>query len=240
MAIGSGMQPGSLIWAKGLLGRDGDVVLWAALVEQQVVRPPEYIVSASRLASMLGRLSGEEAWTADAKGHLVWTLPDGVACVGVAPDGYAATAKTLLSKAQRSVMMVSPYLEARGVGLLTKELLDALHRGVNATVLTHGASDAASLASAALEEIRRAAAGLTGSLTVYSAAAETVLLHPKLLVVDSRLALLGSANITGRGLSMNFEAGVSLGHAAAAEIERVVGDVIGSDLVVMSFSTRPE
>jgi phosphatidylserine/phosphatidylglycerophosphate/cardiolipin synthase-like enzyme len=45
---------------------------------------------------------------------------------------------------------------------------------------------------------------IPGTLTVFSAALDGAVLHPKLVVADLKMALLGSANITGRGLSMNL------------------------------------
>lgn len=238
MALGSSVRPESLIWAKGLVGEDGDNLLWAALVERGVVTGPEYVANGPELASLLSYLCSETNTSSEAHGQLVWTLPEGVACAGVSSNGYVACARALISSARRTVMLVSPYLEAKGVGLLTTELFEALQRRVEATVLTHRAGEAGSLSSAALEELRRGAERLPGNLTVYSSAFDTVLLHPKLIVADSKDALLGSANITGRALSINFEAGVRLGQRSAEEIERVVKRIIESGLAIRTFSTR--
>ena len=57
---------------------------------------------------------------------------------------------------------------------------------------------------------------MSGHLEVFSATSATgrdrerhPLLHAKLLIVDRRKLLLGSANLTSYGLSFNFEAGTS-------------------------------
>jgi phosphatidylserine/phosphatidylglycerophosphate/cardiolipin synthase-like enzyme len=134
---------------------------------------------------------------------------------------------------------VSPYLEPRGVGLLLDSLLDALRRAVCVTLLTHGAEVLNSLSSTSLKSLRRESDGLSGSLLVLTATESlTVLLHSKLIVADSTRALLGSANVTGKGLGQNLEAGVLLGPKAAGEIERVVAHVIASGIAVEVFRSR--
>jgi cardiolipin synthase C len=56
---------------------------------------------------------------------------------------------------------------------------------------------------------------------------EGALLHAKLLVVDGRRALVGSANLTHRALTANLEAGVLIEDAAvAAQLDRHVGQLM--------------
>ena len=103
-------------------------------------------------------------------------------------------------------------------------------------MLTHDAQDLASLAATALEPLRRESRTSAGTFLVYSAAPTVgVLLHLKVVVADGAEAVVGSANVTGKGFGKNLEAGALLGRDAAAEIERVVRAVIQQGLALPVF-----
>ena len=83
-----------------------------------------------------------------------------------------------------------------------------------------------------------------GRLEVFSAPSATgqdrehhPLLHAKLVVVDRRRLLVGSANLTSYGLSSNFEAGALLGHGYAQEADEAVQGLVEAGLVRMVFRT---
>ncbi|WP_157692227.1 phospholipase D-like domain-containing protein [Burkholderia pseudomallei] len=65
-----------------------------------------------------------------------------------------------------------------------------------------------------------------------------MLLHLKIIVADDRKAIVGSANVTGKGFGSNLEAGVVLGQEAAIQIERVVQSTVTGALVQQIFSTK--
>jgi len=58
-------------------------------------------------------------------------------------------------------------------------------------------------------------------------------LHAKVLVVDGRPALVGSAKLTHRALTANLEAGVLVeDHALAADLEDHVRDLMSAGTLV--------
>lgn len=224
----------ALIWARGLLGDDGDEVLWSALQAEAVLAPPDKRVNAGGLAAMLGQLSNHAPGNEQLP-RLVWTLPRELGLPAL-EDSYSEAAISLVEKAISSVVLVSPFMEAKGVGRLLDALLQALKRGVRVSVFTHGANDLSSYASAAIDELRREAKGLNGHLEVFSARERlSVLLHSKLVISDSTRAIVGSANLTGKGLAENFEAGVMLGSEHAPQIAKVVAALQRSALVAEAF-----
>lgn len=224
------VNPKGLVWARGLLGERGDEVLWSALVDEGVVVQPEYQVNAARLVAMLSSLVNPSACDAELP-KLVWTLPPELGLAEL-QESYSTTAISLVDSSKVSLTLVSPFMEAKGVGRLLASLLAALKRGVHVTVITHGANDLSSYASRALEELRREARELHGALVVLSARDDLpVLLHSKLIVSDEALAIVGSANVTGRGLGENFEAGVVLGPTQTVAILRIIDALRCSGLV---------
>ncbi len=64
-------------------------------------------------------------------------------------------------------MLVSPYVEARGIGLLFDRLAGALSRGGATMLVTHDISDIASINSQAVEELRKEAERVGGHLEVF-------------------------------------------------------------------------
>jgi phosphatidylserine/phosphatidylglycerophosphate/cardiolipin synthase-like enzyme len=238
MMVGERMELGSLLWARPLLGANGDALLWRALLEQDCVREPGFELRPHPLSSFLCRLWKHEP-DAEPVARLVWTLPLHLAVDGVVPDSYVQTAIGMVASAQASITLVSPYLEPRGMGQLHDGLLGALYRGAAVHMLTHDVEDMSSLASASLESLRRDSVGLPGLFTVFTASTmPQALLHLKIVVADESRAIVGSANLTGKGFGTNLEAGVVLGPNAAAEIGRVLRAVISSGLVTRAFANR--
>jgi phosphatidylserine/phosphatidylglycerophosphate/cardiolipin synthase-like enzyme len=232
----------SLVWARGLLGPDGEQVVGAALLEHGASLDGE-VLDALPVCSLLAFLAAVaiSAVGAVPRGRrVVWTLPADIErALGSESSTYLPVAIELINSAKSRLLLVSPYLERKGVGLLTMALLSALHRGVETIVLTHGVSQLNSQAAAAVEELRREALGRPGSLTIYSSREDAVLLHPKIIVVDGMAAVVGSANLTGAGMTRNFEAGVVLGPLEAQEIERIVLGAIARGVAELSFSIVP-
>lgn len=238
MLAGGQVDASAMLWAKGPLGPDGDLLLWTALVENGCIDQPAGTLNAGALCSFLRRLwNPVEARPTRSDGDLVWTLPSGLEVGGVQADSYVQEAVLAISQSSTTVLLVSPYLEPRGVGRLVDALLEALARSVSVTVITHEADDLSSLASLALKQLRRESVGLSGRLAVFTAAAmPRVLLHSKILACDGKHALVGSANVTGKGFGHNLEAGVVLGEEQAREIERVLQTVIAKGLVKLAFA----
>jgi phosphatidylserine/phosphatidylglycerophosphate/cardiolipin synthase-like enzyme len=238
MMVGEPVEVAALLWARGILGPNGDSLLWSSLCAEGIVRAPEFRVNSDRLARFLCWLwaYGPEA---DREGRLVWTLPAQLAVLGVEADSYVRAAQELVNSAGQTLTIVSPYLEPKGMGLLHEGLVNALHRGVAVTILTHDVEDLSSLASASLKALRSDCVGLPGSVTVLTATStQQVLLHLKAVVADENRAIIGSANVTRKGFGSNLEVGVVLGRAAATEIESVVRAAISGGVVTCSFSSK--
>jgi phosphatidylserine/phosphatidylglycerophosphate/cardiolipin synthase-like enzyme len=236
MMVGNPVDPKQLFWARSLVGADGDQLLWSALVECQAVSEADPTLKPAAVADLLCSLWGVgEARHEVAR--LIWTLPSQLKLVQI-EDSYFRAARDLIDGATQRVMLISPYLEPKGIGRLLEPLIRALHRGVGVALITHGAELQSSLASLSIEELRRASSGLAGSFAVYSAVeSEDVLLHVKLIIADSDRMIVGSANLTGKGLALNFEAGVLLGRSAATEAAAVVRALVASSLLVEVFRT---
>jgi len=63
-------------------------------------------------------------------------------------------------------------------------------------------------------------------------------LHAKLLIVDGRRALVGSANLTHRALTANLEAGILIeDHNLAAELEAHIQSLIGASTLIDADQT---
>jgi phosphatidylserine/phosphatidylglycerophosphate/cardiolipin synthase-like enzyme len=207
--------------------------------------PP--VLLASPLAALLADLAGAGARPSESEPEgprLVWTLPAAHPLKARLGGGYLNITAALLEEACEGVVLVSPYVEVRGVGLLFDRLAGALSRGIATTLITHDLSDIASTNSRAVEELRKEAERVSGRLQVFSATSTTgrdreryPLLHAKLLIVDRRKLLLGSANLTSYGLSSNFEAGTLLGQRDAQEADEMVQCLIEAGLVQRVFRT---
>lgn len=223
-----------LLWACSLLGTEGERILWEALLESGCLSPDSRIL-ARPLAAFLCAI-----WEAPAEAEvtLLWTLPEGLSVPGVDATGYADGVRELIRGAQERLTLLAPYLEAEGIGQLQEELLAALARGVPVVLVTQDANALGSWASESLEELRREARGLPGTLRAYTAPVTApVLLHSKLVVSDGKTAAVGSANLTGSALLRNLETGVLVGARQAIEIERVVQKAIELGHVRLVFAT---
>lgn len=234
MMVGNPVDPKQLFWARSLVGTNGDRLLWSALVECRALSEADPILRPAAVADLLCSLWGTERAQREVA-RLIWTLPAQLN-LPESEDSYFRAARELVDGATRSLTLISPYLEPKGIGRLLEPLTGALHRGVDVALITHGAELRSSLASVSIEELRRASTGLAGTLAVYSAVdSENVMLHSKLTIADDDRIIVGSANLTGNGFATNFEAGVLLGRSAAVDATVVIRALLASPLVVEVF-----
>lgn len=227
-------SPGTLFWAKALAGANGDEILWQALLERGCLNEQGTLLPRP-LAELLCSLWGEPQGDAT----LLWTLPEGLEVSGVDPAGYISGMLALIREARERLLLVAPFMEAKGVGRLQEEVLCTLARGVAVTFVTQDAASVGSWASDSLELLRREARGLAGVLRVYTASADLgVLLHSKLVVADGAAASVGSANLTGKALAKNLETGVAVAGAKVTELELVIRRLIEMGYVTLAFDTK--
>ena len=255
--VGHPLTAQDLSWSRTLTGDERTPwLLWEALCTTGVVSGEPPTLRAEPLSRLIFRLAhGDlsvpsvsafdyDAGSGAADPTIVWTLPEAVRDKNF-PNTYLESAIRLIRSAQSRILMISPYIEARGVGFLFAELVNSLSRGVRILLITHAAGDLASVNSRALEELRREATRVGGDLTVFSAGsnegsadrARHPLLHAKLICVDEAKLLLGSANITSYGLTTNLEAGAILDTRAARRASDVVYRLLESRLVHKVFGT---
>lgn len=236
MMTGESVSQPELVWARGALGLGAEVLLWNALCEAGCIAADGQL-RVRELSRFLCYLSDEEREKPTT--GLVWTFPPHLLTVpGVTGDGYARALQEVVASSIRTLTIASPYLEAKGVGIVEQAALEALQRGVAVVLLTHEADDLGSMASAALHSLQSEARNVPGKLSVYTTSSQGILLHLKVVVADGRRGLVGSANITGKGLGNNLEAGALVGPDEAAEICQVVDRVIAAGLAKHVFSTK--
>jgi phosphatidylserine/phosphatidylglycerophosphate/cardiolipin synthase-like enzyme len=126
----------------------------------------------------------------------------------------------LIAQAERHVIISAPFMQSGyglSSGVLADALRSALQRGVDIDVLSTEQSlktiDQAHLAQNARGWLRyfHAAAHLVDDQQLGS--------HAKFCLADGELAYVGSANLTGRGLSGQVEMGVLIRGPVARQIE---------------------
>jgi len=156
--------------------------------------------------------------------ELVITAPEPFA----GPLAYRTRCRTtigvltqLIAEAERHVIIAAPFMQS-GYGLSSGTLADALrsalHRGADVDVLSTAQSlktiHQTNLAQDSIGRLRffQPAAHLADDQQLGS--------HAKFCVADSQLAYVGSANLTGRGLSGQMEMGVLIRGSVARQIEQ--------------------
>jgi phosphatidylserine/phosphatidylglycerophosphate/cardiolipin synthase-like enzyme len=127
----------------------------------------------------------------------------------------------LIAEAERHVIIAAPFMQS-GYGLSSGTLADALRsalqRGVNVDILSTGQSlqtiDQGHLMRNSKGRLRffRAAAHIEDCQHLGS--------HAKFCVADSERAYVGSANLTGPGLTSQIEMGVFIRGSIARQIEQ--------------------
>jgi phosphatidylserine/phosphatidylglycerophosphate/cardiolipin synthase-like enzyme len=231
---GARLSPRDLDWAVPLLGEGGDLLIWEALREAGVL-DSEGRIRPDALAAWLGDLAGERP--GEITPRLVWTLPEAHPSFPEHGNTYLQAVLETVDGAREELVMTSPFIHERGIHEIFGALIRALKRGVRLTVLTHAADDLSSPQSVALEAIRREAERIQRRLIVYSVStADRGLLHAKLVIADGERMILGSANLTGPGLTSNLEAGVVLGSREALTALRMIRELIAAGLAVVVFS----
>lgn len=173
------------------------------------------------------------------KKKMLWTLPKSHPLASDYGQSYYNKISEMIALASDEVFIVSPFMHDSGFRKILQCISEALYRAVNVIIVTHAAQNLGSSQSRAIEKIRHEAELTKGSLSVFTAnVPKGVTLHSKLIIVDRRQVILGSANLTGPGLEENFETGTLLGVQEAQEALEVLESLIRSDLVRKVFSTK--
>ena len=153
---------------------------------------------------------------------LVASLPPG----GILPAGLryttAETLTHLVTGARLSLRLAAPFIDRSGLSFLGDALAAATQRGVRLEVLLPTRS---THADDALDELRETirTSGSIGRFLVSRLRFDAPWAHLKVLTADTSSAYIGSANVTGAGLTgHNLELGVLVRGPAVAVVERVL------------------
>jgi len=234
--LGTALRLQDLDWAVALLGEGGDRLLWEELRAAEVL-DRENRLRPRPLARWLDSLVKEEEGE-ERMPQLVWTLPETHPAASELGSTYLKAILETVEAARRELVMTSPFLQEKGIMEILRAVVRALKRGVRLIVLTHAADNLASNQSVALEAIRQEAERIRGQLIVYSAPVmEGGLLHAKLVIADEERMVLGSANLTGPGLTSNLEAGVVLGCKEARLAMQIMRGLVETNIATKVFST---
>jgi len=227
--VGSEIDFGDLSWALPILGAGGDKILFDDLKIAGAINKHGVLLATETARWLLRKI--ESSNEDNESTQLVWTLPSQHPECGSKGSSYKEKFVEVINFTENELFLISPFLAERGVSAITQSILGALHRGVTVTVITHSVEDISSDQSRAIEELRREAHRMSGTLTIYTSPPENHhLLHAKLCISDRQRLVLGSANITGPGLHEHFEAGTILGIKQAEEAAQVVAGLIESGL----------
>jgi phosphatidylserine/phosphatidylglycerophosphate/cardiolipin synthase-like enzyme len=153
------------------------------------------------LAGLLdGAIRAVERARRDLSIDVVWTGPESHIMTSRLT---AATIVGLIAEARREIVLVSFATHAEPS--ISAALESAVARGVSITLLTERHADNPAYASAQtpFPEIDAIRLHWPASLRPPGAA-----LHAKIIVVDDHIALVGSANLTGRAMETNLECGI--------------------------------
>lgn len=238
MFVGAPIKKEDLLWTRGLLGDNGPQELFDELKRSGALVGTDQILSIRGLASFLCTLSPGNV-SNSIRSRVVWTLPSVMTEFGPEEDTYCYAASEVIDAAKESLWLVSPFLESRGIGRILEALRRALSRDVHVQMITHGTESIADRASSAIEQLRREAVAVGGSLIVFTVKPDAgLLVHSKLVIADTNAAIVGSANLTDRGFGANFEAGVVLTDEYVLGMTTRIAQLLETGLVEQAFSTQ--
>ncbi len=233
--VDKNIKMADLSWALGLLGKEGDRLVWEVLKASGALGDDGFLRTKPLVWLLEDLLSINDPILEDCP-RLVWTLPPEHPEAEVLGTSYTKAILEVIKSAEEDLLMTSPFLQEHGVASLMESLIKALGRGVKLIFLTHEADNIASSQSIAVDELRREAERLGRSFIVYTATTSVgSMLHAKLVVADGRKMVLGSANLTGPGLRQNIEAGVVLGEREASKIKMIIDGLITGGLIKLVF-----
>jgi cardiolipin synthase len=165
--------------------------------------PAATALQAAFLADWL--TSTDEASIPDIKDYLTIPKPHGTSIVHVVPSGPTSRVDaihqslvTMLSVAQREIMMTTPYFVPDAA--IKAAIVSASLRGVQVTLILPEQLDNAIVAAAARAHYAEL---LEAGVRIFHH--QGGLLHAKAAVVDGELAMIGSANLDMRSFWINFE-----------------------------------
>jgi cardiolipin synthase len=184
----------------GFLGRDLPVV-GLSPVKRTLEAPFARLFGAEAPLRVAGRVPPERTGTARVRA--VWSAPDRTASTIL--DMYVLA----INSARRRVWITNGYFVPPI--LLSRALVGAARRGVDVRLLLQGPTDEPTVRAASLRHYGRL---LEEGVRIWEW--PHPILHAKTMVVDDVWATVGSANLDGRALYLNYEANFAVESAALA------------------------
>jgi len=232
-----------LDWARRIWGEGGPQLLWASLQAAGALTSPPVQLVPSALAELVAQ------WTTTcAQGRTDSVAPPPHTIVATLPPDYhlafpvgrwlRQTLSDVIDQAQTTLVLCTPYLDRAGIGYLLEALQAAALRDVAITIITHELHNQHSPNAQAVALLRHELAGAAVPMRCYTLPAATTgdpaatRIHAKVLLADARVALIGSANVTGAGLGQNLEIGVRVSGLDAARAGHLLDRLYATQLIV--------
>lgn len=136
----------------------------------------------------------------------------------------------MVDDAQRSVVLVFPFVDPAGVQEIAPAIERSFVRGIDVVLLTRYLGNTDSPNARLASRLARAAAGISHFEAINISSEKDPrreLLHAKVLVVDGGLrGYVGSANLTGSAFGESIEIGVAVDGAAAQSVAELVNELL--------------
>ncbi len=133
--------------------------------------------------------------------------------------------RQLLSTSQKSILIIAPYMTPEGIRLIKDSIFISAERGTWTRIVTGDFEKDTSYNRQALLELVNGEKGnvIQSRLRILQGIEGlSILLHSKIIIIDSKTGYLGSANISFSAFEKNFEVGVKLSADQAASFESLV------------------
>jgi len=180
----------------------------------------------------------QEETTPHKQAQLIATLPDNLP---LSPDvkqhipSLAATLHRLITTASRDIIILNPFFEQEGFNRLASALLAAAGRGVVVTIITRQLSDVTTVNYRVMKQLweqsQQEEISDQFSFYEYQQVEEGRMLltsHAKVMLVDGRIAYIGSANLTEYGMSRFVEIGITLYESQVEHLEALLMAVVNA------------
>ncbi len=133
--------------------------------------------------------------------------------------------KQLLANAQDSILIIAPYLTPDGIDLVKDSIFMSVRGGAWVRIVIGDIEDKTNYNKHAIQKLIRGDRGcvIKEKLRVLRGSKDlSILLHSKIIIVDSKSGYLGSANISFSAFEKNFEVGVELSADQATSMNSLV------------------
>ena len=155
----------------------------------------------------------------------VTVVVTGLAWMGNGVRSINSLIEEKLPQAQNEIQVVA-YRITKGSGEFLDWIVDCLNRGLRVTLVINRLEKQSLLIKNKLLKLVKTYSYF--SLLDFSPENYLEDLHAKIIVIDRSKALIGSSNITWKGLVLNHELGVFIDGPAAAKISSAI-DLLGRD-----------